>query len=73
MLGLLVLGLDVSSRLPAAALASTLSGNDLKPCDVIWSLGLSSDLYTGLVGQALGGRMPLQDRVLVLPILWTRA
>lgn len=63
---LLVLGLDVSRRLPSAVLASTVSGNDLKCCDVILSLGLSSDLYTGLVGQALGGRMPLQDRLVVL-------
>lgn len=66
---LLVLGLDVSSRLPWAALASTVSGNDLKRCDVILSLGLSSDLYTGLVGQALRGRMPPQDRLVVLQIL----
>lgn len=66
---LLVLGLDVSSRLSSAVLASTVPGNDFKRCDVILSPGLSSDLYTGLVGQALGGRMPLQDCLVGLQIL----
>lgn len=48
----------LSSRLPSAALPSTLSGTDLKSCVVILLLGLSSDLlYTGLTGQALGGRI----------------
>lgn len=61
----------LSSRLPSAMRVSTLLGSELKSPDVILSLGLPFDLYTGMVGHGLVGRMSHQDCLSVLQILIT--